>query len=630
MDMVASSALVGVDAGQIGGFEGRRADPDNFDIAKGTGLIELDVTLLEQFEDGQEPDHDLESLDKRLGESSERHPSHPGKLVDQLLAGFGDADPDVVDVIDVHDRLGTRRHRPQVGGLDVLKINTDQQIRRNLHEPLVETGSAWRRQHRRVEKKPQHLSCVLEGLAVKQACDEQIALLPERKLVVEIDVGIFGKETLALQFDKGRSDEKKLGGDIEVEFIHLLYLDEIGIDYPGERDVIEVHLFAQDQVEQKIEGPLVDRCLNLVCHRHHDRADDDPPAQRSPGPSPVGRPSRRMPGGHLRSMPMTRVFSGIKPTGPVQLGNLLGALRYWVTDQAEADTIFCVVDLHALTVPQEPAELRARTLELAQLLLAIGIDPARSTLFIQSHVPEHAELSWILECTAAFGELRRMTQFKDKSDNTDFVSAGLFTYPALMAADILLYDTNRVPVGDDQRQHLELSRDLAIRFNHRYGDTFVIPEASIPKIGARVMDLQDPARKMSKSEDSPQGTILVLEDLDAVAKKIKRAVTDTETDVRFDPAAKPGVSNLLSILSACTGEDPHAVADRFERYGDLKSACAEAVVETLRPIQDRFAELSADPAGTAAILAAGAEKARSIAGPVLERARANLGLLPRV
>lgn len=325
---------------------------------------------------------------------------------------------------------------------------------------------------------------------------------------------------------------------------------------------------------------------------------------------------------------MTRVFSGIKPTGPVQLGNLLGALRYWVTDQAEADTIFCVVDLHALTVPQDPAELRNRTLELAQLLLAIGIDPAQSTLFVQSHVPEHAELSWILECTAAFGELRRMTQFKDKSDNADFVSAGLFTYPALMAADILLYDTDRVPVGDDQRQHLELSRDLAVRFNHRYGDTFVVPEASIPKIGARVMDLQEPTRKMSKSEDSPQGTILVLEDLDAVAKKIKRAVTDTETDVRFDPEAKPGVSNLLSILSACTGDDPHTIAERFERYGDLKSACAEAVVETLRPIQQRFAALSADPAGTAAILASGAEKARSIAGPVLERARANLGLLP--
>ena len=325
---------------------------------------------------------------------------------------------------------------------------------------------------------------------------------------------------------------------------------------------------------------------------------------------------------------MTRVFSGIKPTGPVQLGNLLGALRHWVTDQDDADTIFCVVDLHALTVPQDPAELRSRTLELAQLLIAIGIDPARTTLFVQSHVPEHTELSWILECTASFGELRRMTQFKDKSDGAEFVSAGLFTYPALMAADILLYDTDRVPVGDDQRQHLELSRDLAIRFNSRYGDTFVVPEAAIAKIGARVMDLQHPTRKMSKSEDSPQGTILVLEDLDAVAKKIKRAVTDTDTDVRFDPAEKPGVSNLLSILSACTGTEPELAAEQYTRYGDLKTACAEAVVETLRPIQQRYAELAADPAGTTALLATGADKARAIAGPVLERARTNLGLLP--
>lgn len=325
---------------------------------------------------------------------------------------------------------------------------------------------------------------------------------------------------------------------------------------------------------------------------------------------------------------MTRVFSGIKPTGPVQLGNLLGALRHWVADQDEADTIFCVVDLHALTVPQDPAELRSRTLELAQLLIAIGIDPQRSTLFVQSHVPEHAELSWLMECTASFGELRRMTQFKDKSDGAEFVSAGLFTYPALMAADILLYDTDRVPVGDDQKQHLELARDLAIRFNNRYGDTFVVPEPAIAKVGARVMDLQHPTKKMSKSEDSPQGTILVLEDLDAVTKKIKRAVTDTETDVRFDPAAKPGVSNLLSILSACTNESPDALAESYTRYGDLKAAVAEAVVETLRPIQLRYAELAADPGGTAALLATGAEKARSIASAVLDRARTAIGLLP--
>lgn len=324
-----------------------------------------------------------------------------------------------------------------------------------------------------------------------------------------------------------------------------------------------------------------------------------------------------------------RVFSGIKPTGPVQLGNLLGALRYWVADQHDADSFFCVVDLHALTTPQDPATLRATTLELAQLLIAVGIDPTTSTLFVQSHVSEHAELSWILECTASVGELRRMTQFKDKSEHAEFVSAGLFTYPALMAADILLYDTTRVPVGDDQRQHLELARDLALRFNHRYGDTFVVPEAAIPHVGARVMDLQHPTRKMSKSEESPQGTVLVLEDLASVAKKIKRAVTDPGSDVRYDPDEKPGVSNLLSILAAVTGRSPVELADDYSQYGPLKADTAEAVCELLAPIQARFAELAADPAGTAQLLELGAEKAEAVAGPTLHRTRQALGLLRR-
>jgi tryptophanyl-tRNA synthetase len=323
------------------------------------------------------------------------------------------------------------------------------------------------------------------------------------------------------------------------------------------------------------------------------------------------------------------LFSGIKPTGDVQLGNLLGALRYWVSDQHQADSFYCVVDLHALTIPQDPADLRSRTLELAQVLLAIGIDPDVATLFIQSHVHEHTELAWILECTAAVGELRRMTQFKDKSEGAEFVSAGLFTYPALMAADILLYDTDRVPVGDDQRQHLELARDLAVRFNHRYGDTFVVPSAAIPTVGARVMDLQHPTRKMSKSDESPQGTILVLEDLKSVEKKIKRAVTDTGTEVVYDPDDKPGVSNLLSILGAATDRDPESLAAQYSQYGPLKADTAEAVVELLRPIQARFAELAADPGGTAAILAKGSEKAQAVAAPTLERARNALGLLRR-
>ncbi|MFN8038004.1 MAG: tryptophan--tRNA ligase [Acidimicrobiales bacterium] len=325
---------------------------------------------------------------------------------------------------------------------------------------------------------------------------------------------------------------------------------------------------------------------------------------------------------------MTRVFSGIKPTGPVQLGNLLGALRFWVEDQHRAESLYCVVDLHALTVPQDPAELRATSLQLAQVLLAIGIDPDVATLFVQSHVHEHTELAWIMECTAAYGELKRMTQFKDKSDGAEFVSGGLLTYPALMAADILLYDADRVPVGDDQRQHLELTRDLAGRFNHRYGDTFVVPEAAIPRIGARVMDLQEPTRKMSKSEDSPQGTILVLEDLRAVEKKIKRAVTDTESEVRYDPDAKPGVSNLLTILAAVTDRTPEEAAAGYTQYGPLKADTAAAVCAYLEPIQARFAELAADPAGTAAILDKGAAKARDLAAPTLARAKQALGLLP--
>ncbi|MCB1248151.1 MAG: tryptophan--tRNA ligase [Acidimicrobiales bacterium] len=325
---------------------------------------------------------------------------------------------------------------------------------------------------------------------------------------------------------------------------------------------------------------------------------------------------------------MTRVFSGIQPTGEVHLGNLLGALRNWVRDQHTADSLYCVVDLHALTVPQDPVELRSTTRQLAQLLLAVGIDPAVATLFVQSHVDEHTGLAWIMECTAAVGELRRMTQFKDKSDGASFVSGGLFTYPALMAADILLYDTDHVPVGDDQRQHLELTRDLAIRFNNRYGDTFIVPEATIPPVGARIMDLQQPTRKMSKSADSPQGTIGVLEDLGAVAKKIKRAVTDTDNEVRFDTDAKPGVSNLLSILGACTDRDPASLADDYTQYGPLKADAADAVCAVLEPIQARYAELDADPGAVDDILSGGAAKARAVAGPTLARAREALGLLP--
>ena len=326
---------------------------------------------------------------------------------------------------------------------------------------------------------------------------------------------------------------------------------------------------------------------------------------------------------------MARVFSGIQPSGDLHLGNYLGALRRFVVDQDEHESFFCIVDLHALTVPKDPAELRARTLSTGALYLAAGLDPARSTLFVQSHVHEHAELAWLMACTASFGELRRMTQFKDKAEGQDFVSAGLFTYPTLMAADILLYDIDRVPVGDDQRQHLELTRHVAERFNARYGRTFVVPAAAIPVAGARVMDLQVPTNKMSKSVESPQGTVLVLDEPKVIERKVKRAVTDTEAEVRYDPVEKPGVSNLLSILAAATGEEPKALADRYEQYGPLKADTAAAVIELLAPLQARYAELAADPGHVASLLAEGAEKAQQVAAVTLARAREAVGLVPR-
>jgi tryptophanyl-tRNA synthetase len=325
---------------------------------------------------------------------------------------------------------------------------------------------------------------------------------------------------------------------------------------------------------------------------------------------------------------VTRVFSGIQPSGDLHLGNYLGALRRFVVDQHEHDSLFCIVDLHAITLPHDPEALRRKTLEAAAMYLAAGLDPEVCTLFVQSHVPQHTELAWLMECNAAYGELSRMTQFKDKSARGEFISAALFTYPALMAADILLYDTDRVPVGDDQRQHLEFARDVAERFNQRFGPTFTVPAAAIATVAARVMDLQNPTSKMSKSVSSPQGTVLMLDPPKEIEKKVKRAVTDTENEVRFDPAAKPGVSNLLSILGAATGRDPELLADEYPMYGPLKADAAEAVVSMLAPVQARYAELVADPAATTALLHEGADKARAVASATVARVHEAVGLLP--
>jgi tryptophanyl-tRNA synthetase len=327
---------------------------------------------------------------------------------------------------------------------------------------------------------------------------------------------------------------------------------------------------------------------------------------------------------------MPRVFSGIQPTGEMHLGNYLGAVRRWVGDQDRQDAIYCVVDLHAMTLPYSPAELGARTRQTAVLLMAAGLDPSRCILFVQSHVAAHAELTWLLNCVATVGELRRMTQFKEKSEGQESVSAGLFDYPVLMVADILLYDTDEVPIGDDQRQHLELARDVAMRFNNRFGETFVVPTATFPPVGARIMDLQNPTAKMSKSADSPQGTVPLLDPPEAVAKKIKSAVTDSGTDVQYDPAGKPGISNLLEIHAAVTGRAIPEVEREFagSGYGQFKSAVADAVVDALRPLQDAYTKLEADPGEVDRQLAVGAQKARAIADPVLERTRLAAGLLP--
>ncbi|MFF9091083.1 tryptophan--tRNA ligase [Streptomyces sp. NPDC014991] len=331
---------------------------------------------------------------------------------------------------------------------------------------------------------------------------------------------------------------------------------------------------------------------------------------------------------------MKRVFSGIQPTGHVTLGNYLGAMRRWAeVDQHRADSLFCIVDLHALTVDHDPARVRRLSRQAATLLLAVGLDPELCTLYVQSHVDEHTRLSYLLECVAGDGEMRRMIQYKEKAarerERGGSVRLSLLTYPVLMAADILAYGTDEVPVGDDQVQHVELARDLAVRFNQRYGHTFVVPKATLPGVAARVMNLQNPTAKMGKS-DSGQGVVYLLDEPDVVRKKIMRAVTDGGREVGYDPQARPGVANLLEILAACTGGNPQSLADVHDSYGSLKKDTAEAVVEALRPVQARHRELCADPAYVEGVLRDGAEKARTLARPIVDTAYRAIGLLPPV
>ena len=330
---------------------------------------------------------------------------------------------------------------------------------------------------------------------------------------------------------------------------------------------------------------------------------------------------------------MTRVFSGMQPSGDPHLGNLLGAWVNWVRMQEDRDCVYCVVDLHAITSPaeHEPDRLRERTVELATGMLAVGVDPERSILFVQSHVHEHAECTWLLNCVSGFGELRKMPQFREKSTGQgESVSIGLFDYPVLQAADILLYHTDEVPVGEDQRHHIELARDLGQRFNHRFGEVFTLPKAVHPPAGARVMDLQDPTVKMSKSASSEKGIVYVLDEPKRIEKKIKSAVTDSADDIRHDRVDKPGVSNLLEIFAAVTDRPVDELAAEYDGhgYGTFKTAVADAVIERLRPVQERYAQLASDPGEVARLLAVGADRARAISTPTLERAKQAMGLLP--
>jgi tryptophanyl-tRNA synthetase len=324
-----------------------------------------------------------------------------------------------------------------------------------------------------------------------------------------------------------------------------------------------------------------------------------------------------------------RIFSGIRASGDKTLGNYSGGFRQYVATQEQGDAFFCIVDLHSITTPYEPDELRANTLSLAAMLFATGLDPDRSTVFAQSQVTAHAEAAWLLGAVTAFGELRRMTQFKEKSEEQDFVSAGLFTYPVLMAGDILLYQTDIVPIGDDQRQHLELTRDIAERFNQRYGETFVIPQAVYPESGARIKNLQEPERLMSTTRGAPQGVVRMIDPPDVIRKKFKSAVTDSGREVRHDPEEKAGVSNLIEIMSVATGESIGDVESRYDGtgYGQFKEDVGEAVVQLLVPIQERYEALRADERELQRLLAVGAEKARKASEPTLASMYERMGFV---
>ena len=596
----------------------------HLDVAEALRLVDLDDPLLEQLEDRQESHDDLDPVTEVGGEATERDPAHPWELVEQLGDRVGDGHLDRVDVEQVDHRHRSRRQRSDRCPLQAPDAGSFEEVGHDVDEAFVGADRTGKREVRVVGELREHRGDVFEGLGFEQPSEQQVALLPERQFVVQIHVGLVGQQPPSLEFDERRGDQQEPGDHVEVEGVlalHLVDLEQVGVDDVGEVDLVDVDLLLEDQLEQQIEGPLVHGRRDIN-HRAN------PTAAASAATDSVG------PVSDTSGNDETRVLSCMQPTGDVHLGNYLGALKNWVRGQHECDAFHGIVDLHALTVTEAPGVIGDATVSLAAMLFAVGLDPDVATVFAQSHVSEHSELGWIMQCNVAFGELSRMTQFKDKTTKREgqFTSAGLFTYPALQAADILLYDTNEVPVGDDQRQHVEITRDIAIRFNHRFGETFVIPEAVTPAAGARVMSLQDPGSKMSKSDDSGAGCVYLVDEPPAVMKKFKRAVTDSDTGpdaVRYDRENKPGVANLLEIHAAVTDRTPQAVADDYEQYGALKVATGEAVLAVLDPIRLRYQELMNDRGELARLLRVGADKARAVAAVTLDRAHTNIGMVPR-
>lgn len=616
----------------------------NLQVVKVLKLFEINETLLEEFEARKEAHDDFELRVDTADEVAETDRLARWQQRQDRLDGFAHTHLRGVHVIGSDRRHDLGRERLVRGRVQLLERNELERVGRQQRKRFFGTSSAGENpsvdRHALIDVARR----VLEGLALKQPRQQIVAFFPTGEFFIEVDRLRRRQQAARFEFDQRRGDEQELGGHVEVNSTDLFRGDEILVDDRGKVDVPEIDFLLQNQVQQQVKGTLKYRSLHCVAHRWMSVVGGIT-SMSSPGRIPPNwtrwkrrNGTRVAEQGQLLSAPMPRVFSGIKPTGEMQLGNFCGAVQRWVAgqpapgndDAQSGANVFCVVDLHAMTVPYDPADLRRMTREIATLLLASGIDPQRSLLFVQSHVGAiHSECTWLLNNTATVGELRRMTQFKEKSDGQESVSVGLFDYPVLMAADILLYNTEEVPVGDDQRQHVELTRDIAIRFNQRFGETFVIPKATFPASGARIMDLQNPTKKMSKSDGDSPGCVFVLDAPKAIAKKIKTAVTDSDTVVRYDPAEKPGVSNLLDIFAAATGRSAEAAEAEFagSRYGELKVGVADAVIELLAPVQQRYAELNEDPQRVDEALAAGRASATEIATGVMERVRDAVGLL---